>query len=486
MEKPNAESIFKNLIWKCGERAGNQVVSFIVTLVIARILMPEDYGTVALINVIIQILNVFVDSGLGSSLVQKKDADEKDYATVFTFNMIFCVIMYALLYFAAPIIALFYGNSVYIQYIRVAGITILISGIKGIQQSYVQKNMIFKKFFFSTLGGTVVSAIISIYMATHGYGVWALIAQNLINNGIDTFILWLTVGWKPRFGFSGSRFLTLFSFGSKYFLSVMADTIYQNIRKLIIGKVYSSDDLAYYNKGAQFPELIINNIVASIDGILFPAMANVQDDIVHVKNMTRRSIKESVYLTAPLMIGMAAIARPMVKLLLTEKWLPCVPFLRIFCIVYVFYAVHTSNLNAIKALGHSDIFLKLEITKKIIGISILVVTMRYGVLVMAYGLFLNEFLSQIVNTWPNKKLLNYSYKEQIKDILPYLFMASFMGVIVYLVGLWEGNYVLLLIIQILLGLVVYIVLSVLLKIEEFYYLINVIKRVCKKKNQDND
>jgi len=403
----SSNSTIYNFIWRFAERCGAQLVSFIVSIVLARILVPEDYGTIALVTVFTAILQVFVDSGLGTALIQKKEADDLDFSSVFYFNLVVCVILYIGMFVASPYIAAFYGDDTLTPIIRVLSLTIIISGVKGIQQAYVSRNMLFKRFFFSTIGGTIFSAILGIGMAYAGFGVWALVVQQLSNTAIDTLILWITVKWRPKKLFSWSRLKVLLSFGWKLLVSSLLDTGYNNLRNLIIGKMYSSADLAFYNQGDKFPKVIVTNINTSIDSVLLPTMSNVQDDKERVKQMTRRAIKTSTYVMAPLMMGLAFCAEPIVSLVLTDKWFPCVPFLRIFCITYMFWPVHTANLNAINAMGRSDWFLRLEITKKIMGMTILLSTMWFGVMAMAYSLLLSSVLSQIINSWPNRKLLGY-------------------------------------------------------------------------------
>lgn len=473
----------KNFIWRFAERCGAQLVTFVVSIVLARILSPDDYGTVALVTVFTTILQVFVDSGLGVALIQKKNADDLDFSSVFYFNFVVCIVLYAGMFFAAPIIASFYNDLILIPIIRVISLTIVISGIKGIQQSFVSRNMLFKRFFFSTLGGTIFSAIIGIAMAYAGCGVWAIVAQQLSNTAIDTLILWLTVKWRPKKMFSWERLKILFSFGWKLLISSLLDTVYGNIRSLVIGKMYSPSDLAYYNQGDKLPSTVITNINTSIASVLLPTLASKQDDRIQLKNMTRRAIKTSTYIIAPLMMGMAFCAPPIVRLILTEKWVPCVPYLRIFCITYMFYPIHTANLNAINAMGRSDYFLKLEIAKKIIGMLLLLLTMRISVMAMAYSLLVSMVTSMLINSWPNKGLLKYSFKEQIIDILPNIFIAILMGIVVSTIYIFKLSDVMTLAIQIPLGAIVYIGLSIIFKIEEFQYLKNMAEEMLKiKKN----
>ena len=480
----NNKSVFSNFIWRFAERCGAQLVTFIVSIVLARILMPEDYGTVALVTVFTTIMQVFVDSGLSTALIQKKDADDLDFSSVFYFNFAVCVILYLIMFFAAPIIASFYGIPELVSIVRVISLTIVISGVKGVQQSYVSRNMLFKRFFYATLGGTLFSAVLGIAMAYAGFGVWAIVAQQLSNTAIDTLILWITVKWRPKLIFSWDRLKGLLGFGWKMLCSALLDTVYNNLRSLIIGKIYSSADLAYYNEGKKFPNLIVTNINTSIDSVLLPAMSNEQDNRDKVKSMTRRSIMVSCYIMAPLMIGLACCASNIVTIVLTEKWLPCVFFLQIFCITYMFYPIHTANLNAIKAMGRSDLFLKMEICKKVVGLVLLFSTIFISVEAMTYSLLISTLTSIIINSWPNKKLLNYSFLEQMKDSFPSILLAVGMGAVVYLIGYLPLPTLPLLLIEVTCGGIIYIVGSALLKLEPYVYVKGIVLSFIRRKWMD--
>ena len=472
--------VMSNFLWRLAERFGAQGVAFVVSIVLARLLAPEAYGTIALVTVFTQILNVFIDSGFGNALIQKKDADDLDFSTVFYFNIAICVLLYLGMFLAAPLIAKFYNDASLTPVVRVLSLTLIISGVKNVQQAYVSRTMQFKRFFFATLGGTIGAAVIGIAMAYFGFGVWALVAQQIFNATVDTLILWITVKWRPKWMFSWQRLKGLFSFGWKLLASSLLDTVYSDLRQLIIGKMYTKTDLAQYNRGKQLPDLLVNNIDTSINSVLLPAMSQVQDNPERVKNMTRRAMKTSTYVIAPVMMGLAFTAESVIHLILTEKWLPCVPFLRIFCITYMFYPVNTTNLNAIKAMGRSDLFLKLETIKKVIGLIVLLGTMWFGVMAMAYSLLFTSITSQIINSWPNKKLLDYSYPEQIRDILPGILLAVFMGCCVYPVK-WIGfSDLLTLFIQVVMGACIYIGGSALLKLEGFRYLWEQLKPVWRK------
>ena len=479
------KKVLNNFIWRFMERIGAQGVTFVVSIVLARLLDPSLYGTVALVTVFTTIMQVFVDSGFGIALVQKKDADDLDFSTVFYFNIVMCVALYGIMFLIAPLIAAFYEITELTAIVRVSSLSLVISGVRSIQQSYVSKNMLFKRFFYSTIGGTIASAIVGICMALAGFGVWAIVAQHLVNLAAGTVILWVTVRWRPKWMFSWNRLVHLFSYGWKLLVSALLDTVYKDIRQLIIGKLYTTDDLAFYNKGTQFPQLIVTNVNSSIDSVLLPALSSEQDNRERVRAMTRRAIKTSTYIMMPMMMGLAVCAEPIIKIILTEKWLPCVFFLRIFCFTYAFYPIHTANLNAIKAMGRSDMFLRLEVIKKTVGIVALFATMWISVEAMAYSLLVTTVISQMVNASPNKKLLGYSYFQQVGDMLPQITLSALMGAIVYCVSLLPINEYLILLIQVPIGALIYIAGSAIFRLESFEYVLSVVKSYLHKK-QKND
>lgn len=474
------KSVMSNLLWRFAERIGAQGITFIVSIVLARLLEPEHYGKIALITVFLNILQVFVDSGLGNALIQKIDSDDTDFSTVFYFNAGMCTVLYLLLFVTAPLISRFYDDMSLVPVIRVIGITLLISGVKNVQQAYVSKHMIFRKFFFATLGGTLFSAVLGIVMAYMGAGVWALVFQQLSNACIDTIILWIVVKWRPKLLFSWTRLKGLFSFGWKLLASSLLDTVYNDLRQLVIGKKYTQEDLAYYNNGQRIPNLVVTNINVSIGSVLFPVLSTEQDHPELVKAHVRRAIKTSSYMMWPMLLGLAACAEPVVRLLLTDKWLPSVPYLQIACFVYGMMPIHTANLQAITAMGRSDLFLRLEIIKKIVGLAVLLISMRYGVIAIAVSAILTGVLSMFINAWPNRKLLQYSYMEQFSDMAPSFLLSVVMHVVVLAIGRMALPPVLLLLLQVPVGVVIYVGGSLLFKLESAAYVFNYTKSMLKK------
>lgn len=461
--------VISNMLWRFVERLGAKGVSFIVSLILARILVPEVYGQIALITVIINLLEVFVDSGLGVALVQKKDADDVDFSSVFYFNFVICILLYLGMFGAAPFIARFYKAPELTPVIRVLSLVLVISGVKNIQQSYVSRTLQFKKFFFATLGGTIGAAILGITFAYLGFGIWALVIQQLFNITIDTLILWCTVKWRPKLVFSFERLKTLLSFGWKMLVTNLIDTFFGNIEALVIGKVYSSEDLAYYNRSQTFPLLLIMTVNNSMNSVLLPVMSKAQDDRKRLKEMTRRSIQLSSYFISPMLMGMFVIAPSFIRLILTEKWMPCVPYIRIFCLAYLFYPINTANLNAIRAIGRSDLYLKLNIIKKVIAVVVLVLIVRFGPESLAVGYLITSMVSQFINAFPNRKLLDYGFSEQVKDVFTGIAMSGVMALGVYTVSFLGLPDIGTMGVQITLGIAIYLLLSVITRNESFLY-----------------
>lgn len=470
--------VLKNMYWKFGERITAQVVTFFVSIILARILSPSDYGNVAVVTVFITIANVFVSNGLGSALIQKKNADALDFSSSFYFNIFFSLILYLGLYCIAPLIADFFGKSFnnLTSIIRVLGIRIVFSGINSVQQAYVAKHMMFKKFFWSTFIGTGTSAIVGIWLAYNDYGVWAIVGQYLSNTVVSTIALAVVLKIKLIKRFSFERIKTLFNFGIKILASGLLVTVYTELRSFIIGKIYTSADLAFYEKARQFPSLFVNNIVATINAVLFPKMAEEQDNIKDLKVFVKKSLRMTAYVMFPLMFGLIAISKPLVVLVLTDKWLPCVPLLQVLCIAYLWQPIHAANLQAIKALGRSDIILKLEVVKKAIEIFILLCVMNISVNAIVISLSFNATVFMALNAFPNKYLLYYSLTEQLHDIKAPFIMATIMAACIYIVEIvFARNNLIILCTQLFVGFASYLCLSIITKNTEFLYLYGLIK-----------
>lgn len=477
-------NVISSLLWKLLERGGTQGIQFIVQIVLARLLAPEQFGAIAIVLVFINLAHIFVQSGFNTALIQKKDADDEDFSSIFYLSLFVALILYVVMFFFAPFIASFYNNQILVPVLRVLSFTLFAGAFNSIQNAFVSRHLMFKKLFKSSLGAMLISGVSGVIAAYQGLGIWALVIQQLVNQYSVTIIMWFTVKWRPKRVFSFPKVKTLFSFGWKLLASSLINEMYLDLRTLIIGRIFAPATLGYYNRGQQFPKVIVSNIDGSIQSVMLPTLSAHQENRVKVKEMMRRAIVTSSFLIFPMMIGMAVVAEPLVKIVLTEKWLPAVPFLQIFCISYALMPIHTANLQAINALGKSDIFLKLEIVKKIVGTIILGASLPFGIYAIALGEVISGLISSFINAYPNKLLLDYSYKEQWADITPSLLISIVMGGIVYLVKFlnllaWQT-----LIVQIIVGICIYIGLAKIFKIESFEYLIRSIIELMNEKKMN--
>lgn len=480
--------IASGLIWTYAERISAQLVSLVVSIVLARRIAPEHFGVISLVTVFINIANVFVSEGFSNALIQKKDADETDFSTVFYLSLLASAALYAVLFFTSPMIAAFYNEDQLNPILRVLSLKLIVSALNSVQNAYVSRKMIFKKFFFATLVGTVISAVVGIWMAYRGCGVWALVAQYLVNSTIDTLVLHFTCGWKPHLLFSLARAKLLFPYGSRILAASLIQKLYDNLRSLLIGKVFTTSDLAFYNRGKHIPSLIVDNINTSIVKTLFPALSDAQDDKTRVKAMMRRGMSISAFIMSPLLLGLAACGKSIIGLLLTDQWLPCVPYMQIICLTYLLQPIQKANLQAIKAIGRSDVILRLEFYKKAIGVTLIAVAtfVLRSVTAVVWSGFVITLINTVINSYPNKKLLNYPIHEQIMDTLPSFLCGTVMSIAVYAVGMLDINRIPLLVLQVSIGAGSYLFLSHLTHSENLTYCINIAcsftKRLYKRKN----
>lgn len=465
------------------ERGGTQGILLLVMIILARLLQPEDFGLLVMVGIFVNIAGLLAESGFTTALIQKKKTDEIDYSSIFYLNLLVASILYLVLFFSAPLIAEFLEQQQLVEILRILSLTLFLGVFNSIQNALIGRNLLFKKLFHCSLYAVLVSASVGITMAYANYGIWALVGQLLTQRLLVTIFLWFTLKWRPRLLFSMERIKKLFLFSWKLLASQLIDTLYNNFQNILIGKVFSPALLGFYSRGEQFPSFLVNNVNGSIQSVLLPALASHQDNIPRVKEMVRRSIITSSFIIFPMMIGLAVIAEPLVSLLLTDKWLPAVPFLQIFCAVYALWPIHTVNLQAINALGRSDIFLKLEIIKSIIGLIILGISFQFGIYIMAFGVFVSGVISAFINSYPNFKLLNYSIHEQLKDLLPSLCISLIMGIAVYPIQWFEMAAILTIIIQISIGIVLYVALAKSFKLECYTYLVLTIKDMLRHKKE---
>lgn len=473
--KPNTETVFTSLIWKLLERGGTQGVQLFIQIILARLLSPNDFGMLALVLVFINLAQVFIQSGFNTALIQKEEVDNEDYSSVFYLSLAIAGILYLLIYFLSPTFSKFYKTEELTAVLRILSLILFTGAINSIQNAVISRNMQFKLLFKSSLIAIIISGTFGILAAYNNLGIWALVIQQLTNQILITVILFFTVNWRPKLIFSYSKIKTLFSYGWKLLVSSLLEILYIDMSTLIIGRIYSPSILGFFNRGEQFPKTIVNNLNGSIQSVMLPTLSAHQMNTKRVREMVRRSIKISSFIVFPMILGMFAVSEPLIKIILGEQWLPAVPYLQIFCIIYAMMPIHTANLQAINALGRSDIFLKIEIIKKTIDIIILFYTIPKGVIAIALGQVLSGMIGSFINAYPNQQLLGYKYKEQLIDVLPNLVISIIMCVFIYMIRFLNLSVYAQFITQVILGITIYLILVNIFHIESYTYLLNVLR-----------
>lgn len=420
------KKIISAFSWKMLEKLGTKGIQVIIQIFLARLLFPDDYGMVAILSVFIGLSNVFIQGGFNIALIQKKDATETDFSTALYTSFGIALFFYLVLFFTAPMIAEFYKMQQLKELLRVLSLGLFAGAINSIQYAYISRKLQFRSYSLATILASVLSGIIGIFLASKGFGVWTLVLQQLTANYLAVVFLWFFVKWRPQWTFSIQSLRAMFSYGWKILGTGLINSLYTSIYNLVIGKVYSSELLGLYNRGDQFPNLIVNNINDTVQSIVLPVLSSTQDDKQEVKRILKKGLILNTFVVVPMMMGLAAVSKSVIQILLTEKWLPAVPYMQLLCIVYMIYPIHTMNIQCMKALGRSDIFLKLEIIKKIMEAAILLVTVRWGLKAMICGQLLSSFISIFLNIYPISKLIQYGVKEQITDIAPTIFSGILM------------------------------------------------------------
>lgn len=475
------------LLWSFIDQFANQGINFIVGIILARLLSPREFGLIGMITVFIAISISFIDSGFSSALIRKKDCSETDYSTVFFFNLATAIIFFGLLLLFAPAIGNFFNESEIIPIIQILGIVIIINSLTLIQSTILIKRINFKLQARISVIASVGSGIIALTMAFSGYGVWSLVAHQLSRQTLNSVFLWLWNRWKPLLFFSKQSFKELFGFGSKLLLSGLIDTIYRNIYYLVIGKYFSAQELGYFTRANSFKNLPSQNLNSIISRVTYPVLASIQDDIPRLKTSYKKLIRSIMFITFVLMLGMAAVAESMTLTLIGEKWLPSVIYLQMLCFVGMFYPLHALNLNMLQVQGRSDLVLKLEIIKKILAVPTIFIGIFWGIKVMIAGMIVNTVIAYYLNSYWSGRMIGYSFKQQVKDILPSFFLALAMAGIIFALGLllslspiWTFT------IQTLVGAAIIYFMSEVLKIKDYLFLKNLFfEKLISVKNQKN-
>lgn len=465
----------KGVIWSAVDRFSAQGIQFVFSILIARLLLPEDYGVVAMLNIFLAVSQTFIDSGFGTALIRKIDRTEEDFSTVFYFNIVVATLFYFVLFFAAPAIANFYNTPLLESITKVVALNLIIGSLSGIHNAKLSIAIDFKSRAKISIVSTLLTGAVGLWMAYAGYGVWALVIQNLFSSAIRTVLLWVIVKWYPKLVFSWKSFKELFSFGSKLLASGLLDTLYNNIYTLVIGKVFSPTTLGVYSKAnslAQFPS---SNITSVLQGVTFPVLSTIQNEDDRLADAYKRFLKIAAFVVFPLMIGLSAVADPFIRLVLTDKWDGAIYLLQIMCFWMMWYPIHAINLNILQVRGRSDYFLKLEIIKKIQGVIVLCITVPMGIVAMCYGSLISSIISLVWNTHYTKKLIGYGFFVQMKDLLPIIVHALVMGLIVVVVVHFMPTLWLKLIVGVLTGIIYYIAGAYVMKFPEMDELLTILK-----------
>jgi len=467
--------------WSVIDNIASSGISFLVGIVLARILSPAEFGILGMITVFIAVSNSIVDSGFSNALIRKNDAKDIDYNTVFYFNLLLGCLLYLILFISANAISLFFKEPLLIPVIRVMGLVLIINAISIIQRTLLVKNVDFKTQTKVSLISSLTSGIVGIGMAVYGFGVWSLVGQQISKQLLNTIFLWVYSAWRPAKEFSRQSFNELFGFGSKLLVSGLIDTIYKNIYYLIIGKFYSAVQLGQYTRAEQFSMVFSSNLTSVVQRVSYPVLSSIQDEGERLKQAYRRVIKSTMLVTFACMLGLAAVAKPLILILIGEKWLPAVGFIQILCFAEMLYPLHAINLNMLQVKGRSDLFLKLEIIKKVIAILPISLGVFYGIEFMLWGSVFVSFLAYILNSYYSALLIDYSTWAQLKDILPTLLVSIIVSIVMWSISLLNYSILITLPVQCILGFILGIIIYEIIKLPEYLELKEITLSVIKRK-----
>lgn len=471
----------KGLAWNSIQNFTNHGVEFLLMLFMARLLGPKEYGLIGLTTIFLAISSTFVNSGFSNALIRKKDCTNDDFSTVFIFNLFISVVCYSILFIIAPYVGDFYNEPVLCPILRVLGLMLITQAFCAVQNTILTKNIDFKKKTKITVSKNIISGLIGLLFAYLGFGVWALVIQSLTASILFSIMLWSKTEWYPNMHFSKKSFKELFGYGSKLLISSLINTTYGQIYPIVIGKFFSATTLGYFSRARHWGNLGSKNLTGILSNVTFPVLAKVQDDDKRLENIYRRMIRTSCFIVFPIMIGMSAVAYPLTLVAIGEKWKFSAYLLQIICFSMMWYPVHALNLNLLMVKGRSDLFLKLEIIKKILGICILCISVPLGIVAMCYFSIISSIISLIINTYYTGKLIHVGFFKQMRDIAPTLLLSMVMWVIVLTVIHFIPNIYFQLVIGIIVGAAIYLAGSYLLKYPELKEVLVMYKDIKNKK-----
>lgn len=465
----------KGVLWSSIDRFSTQGISFVFSILIARLLLPSDYGVIAMLGIFMAVSQCFIDSGFGTALIRKQDRSETDFCTVFYFNIVVACLFYGLLWIASPYIAEFYNMPPLETITKVAGLNLIIGALSGIQSSQLSIAIDFKSRAKISVVTTLFTGIVGLWLAYRGFGVWALVFQALASNVLRTILLWVTVRWIPQLIFSWKSFKELFSFGSKLLASGLLDTIYNNVYTIVIGKFFSAKSLGVYSRAdglAQFPS---SNITSVLQSVTFPVLSTIQDDEERLANAYKRFLRLSAFIIFPLMLGLSAVADPFIRITLTDKWEGTIYLLQILCFSLMWYPIHAINLNLLQVKGRSDYFLKLEVIKKILGVATLCITIPLGLVAMCYGRVFTSVVCLGLNSYYTNKLIGYGFVKQMKDLTHILIHSLVMFGLVFCVVNWVPTQWVQIVLGTTIGMTYYVIGAHFMKFEELKEVMSILK-----------
>jgi len=456
----------KGIIWSAVDKFAVQFGQFVVSIVLARILMPEDFGLIGMLTIFIVLSQTFIESGLGIGLIQRQDSTDIDFSTVFVFNLGVSSCFYLLLFFTSPLISTFFNQPQLTDLIRVLGLNLLIIALAIVQRTKLTIAIDFKSIAKSNVIGMVVGGVFGVIAARNGYGVWALVIQTLLGSLATSVSLWVFSNWSPSFAFSKKSFKLLFGYGSKLLIAGLYAQILNNVYNICLGKFYPTASLGYYTKAKSFADLSAGTVVSVIQQVTFPILTSVQDDRAKLVSIYSRLIRMSAFFIIPLMTLIALLAKPIVILLLTEKWVSLIPLLQWMVFARIFFPMSALNMSLLNAVGRSDLFLKVDLSKLPLTILAMVITIPLGVKAMIIGHVVTSALAFLINAYLPGKFYGYGPIQQLKDMLPFLVATIGMSISVFVMTSFIDNLVLQLLLGALLGLVTYLFICWLLKLEE--------------------
>lgn len=466
----------KGVVWSSIERFSTQGVQFLIMIIMARLLTPKDYGLIGMLAIFLAVAQSLIDSGFSQALIRKQDRTDVDNSTVFYFNIVVSSALYLILFIAAPFVADFYNQPELTSVMRIVCLGVILNSLAVVQRALLTVRIDFKTQAKASLSAAVISGCIGIVLAYCGFGVWSLVVQQLLNLSVNTLLLWIFSKWRPIAVFSWKSFHELFAFGSKLLASGLLDTLYRNIYPIVIGKLFSASSLGHYTRAHQFSEFPSSNVTGIIQRVTYPILCGIQDETERLEAVYRKFLKLSAFIIFPLMIGMSAVARPFIDIVLGKQWGFCGQLLQIICFAMMWYPIHAINLNLLQVKGRSDLFLRLEIIKKILGITVLCITAPFGLVVMCYGQIFNSIVALVINTYYTGKLINVGFIRQMKDLLPTILLSLIMFWAILLVdGFIETN-MYRLVIGVLVGIIVYASGSYIFKFKELQTLFSLIRR----------